>query len=105
MNTISTEEYEVMDDGWQCVETQVIGPHTVMLVKITNDGCLYWSVVVDCIVQSIGGEEFARGSFQRWGRWLKKISKPTNLNSPTAGRAGAETAEAKDAAVRPEVKR
>ena len=29
-----------------------------------------------------------------------------NLNSPTAGRAGsAETAQAKDAAVRPEVKR
>ena len=109
MNTISTEGYEVMDDGWQCVETQVIGAHTVMLVKITNDGCLYWSVVVDCIVQSIGGEECARGSFRRWGRWLKKIYRPTNpkdLNSPTAGRAGsAETAEAKDAAVRPEVKR
>ena len=77
MNTISTEGYEVMDDGWQCVETQVIGPHVVMLVKITNDGCLY-SVVVDCIVQSIGGEEYARRSFQRWGRWLKKIYKPTN---------------------------
>lgn len=29
----------------------------------------------------------------------------THFNSPTAGRAGAETAEAKDAAVRPEVKR
>lgn len=67
-----------MDDEWQCVETRKIGAHTVMLVKITNDGCSYWSVVVDCIVQSIGGEEYARRSFQRWGRWLKKISKPTN---------------------------
>lgn len=67
-----------MDDKWQCVETQTIGAHTVMLVKITNDGFSCWEVIVDCIVQSIGGEEFARGSFQRWGRWLKKISKPTN---------------------------
>ena len=54
---------------------------------------------------------------QRYGRKLmdalegmaEKPEEPAlipNLNSPTAGRAGsAETAEAKDAAVRPEVKR
>ena len=54
---------------------------------------------------------------QRYGRKLldaiegtaekpEKAALIPNLNSPTAGRAGsAETAEAKDAAVRPEVKR
>lgn len=54
---------------------------------------------------------------QRYGRKLLNAIEGTaekpeesalipNLNSPTAGRAGsAETAEAKDAAVRPEVKR
>ena len=42
----------------------------------------------------------------RWCDKLRAAMMPNQFTSPTAGRAGsAETAEAKDAAVRPEVKR